>query len=117
MSTVIETYTDIKRVKNDKLDWNNWVVGSFKWFSAVLNGCRLISAVVDLTKRSHDFKMSDPDAVDSCVLNFSDLGLNKWLVDQLKAVGLEKPTPIQQHCVPQILKGRMSLYFNVNLDS
>ncbi|XP_064620653.1 probable ATP-dependent RNA helicase DDX49 [Lineus longissimus] len=43
---------------------------------------------------------------DSRVLNFSDLGLNKWLVDQLKAVGLEKPTPIQQHCVPQILKGK-----------
>jgi hypothetical protein len=27
MSTVIEIYIDLKRVKNDKLDENNWVVG------------------------------------------------------------------------------------------
>jgi hypothetical protein len=29
MSTLIEIH--LKRVKNDKLDENNWVVGSFKW--------------------------------------------------------------------------------------
>jgi ATP-dependent RNA helicase DDX49/DBP8 len=34
-----------------------------------------------------------------------DLGLNEWLVNQCKALNMTKPTPIQYHCIPQILKG------------
>ncbi|KAK6178813.1 hypothetical protein SNE40_011313 [Patella caerulea] len=37
--------------------------------------------------------------------SFSELGLNDWLVKQCKAMGLTKSTPIQQKCVPPILKG------------
>jgi len=37
--------------------------------------------------------------------NITDLGLNEWLVDQCKALHMTKPTPIQLHCVPEILKG------------
>lgn len=37
--------------------------------------------------------------------SFQDLGLQEWLINQLKAVGVRKPTPIQQHCIPEILKG------------
>ena len=37
--------------------------------------------------------------------SFSDLGLNEWLVKQCSALGMRKPTKIQQHCTPEILKG------------
>lgn len=37
---------------------------------------------------------------------FHDLGLDDWLTDQCKAMGLKKPTPIQQNCIPHILLGR-----------
>lgn len=41
---------------------------------------------------------------DSCV-DFRSLGLSTWLVDQCKAIGILKPTPIQRNCIPEILKG------------
>ena len=36
---------------------------------------------------------------------FESLGLNQWLIEQLKAVGIMKPTPIQSSCTPKILEG------------
>ena len=42
---------------------------------------------------------------DSHVKSLKDLGLNEWLVKQCEAMGIKKPTPIQEHCTPEILKG------------
>ncbi|XP_077988786.1 putative ATP-dependent RNA helicase DDX49 [Glandiceps talaboti] len=48
---------------------------------------------------------SDRDDRDM-IANFSDLGLNDWLVKQCKAMGITRPTPVQINCVPPILEGR-----------
>lgn len=45
----------------------------------------------------------DDDFVD---VPFEQLELNKWLIDQCKLLGYKKPTPIQYHCIPRILKGQ-----------
>ncbi|KAL1023232.1 hypothetical protein UPYG_G00038030 [Umbra pygmaea] len=37
---------------------------------------------------------------------FSSLGLSDWLIQQCKQVGICKPTPVQENCVPPILEGR-----------
>ena len=37
---------------------------------------------------------------------FADLGVKKWLVDQLAAVAIKEATPVQEHCIPEILKGK-----------
>ena len=42
---------------------------------------------------------------------FEDLGLNEWLVKQCQAVGMLRPTPIQNNCVPRILQGEYSREF------
>ena len=36
---------------------------------------------------------------------FCDLGLDDWLAEQCRAMGLKRPTPIQQNCIPPALKG------------
>ncbi|KAJ4943754.1 hypothetical protein JOQ06_006250 [Pogonophryne albipinna] len=38
--------------------------------------------------------------------DFSSLGLADWLVKQCKQMGINKPTPVQEHCMPPILDGR-----------
>ncbi|CAD5119684.1 DgyrCDS8279 [Dimorphilus gyrociliatus] len=38
--------------------------------------------------------------------NFSEIGLNDWLIKQCDAVGMKNPTSIQLNCVPKILEGR-----------
>lgn len=37
--------------------------------------------------------------------SFSDLNLNSWIISQCNSMGLKKPTPIQQNCIPRILAG------------
>uniref|UniRef100_A0A0A9Z6B2 RNA helicase n=1 Tax=Lygus hesperus TaxID=30085 RepID=A0A0A9Z6B2_LYGHE len=37
---------------------------------------------------------------------FEELKLSPWIVRQLKGVGITKPTPIQENCVPQVLEGK-----------
>lgn len=39
-------------------------------------------------------------------VTFGDLGLAEWAVQTCKELGMRKPTPVQAHCVPQILAGR-----------
>lgn len=34
------------------------------------------------------------------------LGLSEWLVKQCQQLGISKPTPVQENCVPPILQGR-----------
>lgn len=38
---------------------------------------------------------------------FKELGLNEWLYNQCKAMGLTKPTQIQTNCIPPILEGKL----------
>ncbi|XP_064609742.1 probable ATP-dependent RNA helicase DDX49 [Liolophura sinensis] len=40
------------------------------------------------------------------ISEFEDLGLNEWLCNQCKALGIRKPTPIQKNCIPAILMGQ-----------
>ncbi|KAH6928415.1 hypothetical protein HPB50_015508 [Hyalomma asiaticum] len=39
-------------------------------------------------------------------VNFADLRLNKWIIDQLEVLGISKPSPIQENCIPLILNGK-----------
>ena len=39
-------------------------------------------------------------------MKFEDLKLNKELVDSLKAIGLEKPTEVQEKAIPMIFTGK-----------
>lgn len=38
--------------------------------------------------------------------DFSSLGLSDWLIKQCKQLGINKPSPVQEHCMPAILQGR-----------
>ncbi|KAB0799222.1 hypothetical protein PPYR_07102 [Photinus pyralis] len=38
--------------------------------------------------------------------SFSDLNLNPWIIRQCATIGVKDPTPIQYHCIPEILKNR-----------
>nr|XP_019953958.1 PREDICTED: probable ATP-dependent RNA helicase DDX49 [Paralichthys olivaceus] len=38
--------------------------------------------------------------------DFSSLGLSEWLIKQCQQLGIDKPTPVQQNCLPPILQGR-----------
>ncbi|KAD4386306.1 hypothetical protein E3N88_26475 [Mikania micrantha] len=38
-------------------------------------------------------------------LTFADLGLSDWALQTCKELGMKKPTPVQQHCIPHILAG------------
>ncbi|KAI8987716.1 P-loop containing nucleoside triphosphate hydrolase protein [Mycotypha africana] len=38
--------------------------------------------------------------------SFSDLGLDDWLCDTLKAMAIKEPTEIQRECIPPILAGK-----------
>ncbi|PWA21177.1 hypothetical protein CCH79_00009371 [Gambusia affinis] len=38
--------------------------------------------------------------------DLSSVGLSDWLVKQCKQMGLNKPTPVQENCIPPILEGR-----------
>uniref|UniRef100_A0A671V5T2 RNA helicase n=1 Tax=Sparus aurata TaxID=8175 RepID=A0A671V5T2_SPAAU len=38
--------------------------------------------------------------------DFSSLGLSDWLVEQCKQLGINKPTPVQENCMPAILRGQ-----------
>ncbi|KAM6962487.1 putative ATP-dependent RNA helicase DDX49 [Aplochiton taeniatus] len=38
--------------------------------------------------------------------DFSSIGLSDWLIQQCKQLGIGKPTPVQENCMPAILEGR-----------
>ena len=44
------------------------------------------------------------NASQSLPLSFQDAGLKDWLCDVCRAMGFKRPFPIQQHCIPAILK-------------
>nr|XP_019536690.2 probable ATP-dependent RNA helicase Dbp45A [Aedes albopictus]XP_019543103.2 probable ATP-dependent RNA helicase Dbp45A [Aedes albopictus] len=37
---------------------------------------------------------------------FADLGLKPWVANQMDKLGLRRPTPIQEACIPRILEGQ-----------
>uniref|UniRef100_A0A673LJ25 RNA helicase n=1 Tax=Sinocyclocheilus rhinocerous TaxID=307959 RepID=A0A673LJ25_9TELE len=37
---------------------------------------------------------------------FESLGLCEWLIQQCKQMGISRPTPVQEKCIPAILEGR-----------
>jgi ATP-dependent RNA helicase DDX49/DBP8 len=43
--------------------------------------------------------------------DFSSLGLADWLIKQCKQLGINKPTPVQENCMPPILEGKSALLF------
>ncbi|KAH3758004.1 ATP-dependent RNA helicase DBP8 [Pelomyxa schiedti] len=46
------------------------------------------------------------EAAETAPDNFTDLGLSKWLVDALRSLKIEKPTPVQKVVIPPMLAGR-----------
>ncbi|CAH1796890.1 unnamed protein product [Owenia fusiformis] len=52
--------------------------------------------------RFNTWKMESEETKNS---TFAGLGLNDWLVDQVNALGMHRPSPIQHFCVPKILDG------------
>ncbi|KIH54320.1 DEAD/DEAH box helicase [Ancylostoma duodenale] len=42
----------------------------------------------------------------STAKSFSELGVSYWLIQQLNAMSVLKPTPVQANCIPQVLQGR-----------
>ncbi|KAM8889703.1 putative ATP-dependent RNA helicase DDX49 [Synchiropus picturatus] len=38
--------------------------------------------------------------------DFASLGLSDWLIKQCKQLGISRPSPVQENCVPAILEGR-----------
>ncbi|KAI3368610.1 hypothetical protein L3Q82_025620, partial [Scortum barcoo] len=50
--------------------------------------------------------------------DFLSLGLSDWLVKQCKQLGINKPTPVQENCMPPILQGewRCCVFFLTGRD-
>lgn len=38
--------------------------------------------------------------------NFKSLGLTDWLVSVCRSLGMARPTPVQQACIPAVLSGK-----------
>ena len=41
--------------------------------------------------------------------DFSSLGLADWLIKQCKQLGINRPTAVQENCMPPILEGESTL--------
>ena len=39
-------------------------------------------------------------------MSFEGLKVKSWLCEALKSISITKPTPIQEHCIPQALEGK-----------
>ncbi|KAF9588336.1 hypothetical protein IFM89_008766 [Coptis chinensis] len=50
-------------------------------------------------------KFTDLKTPTTTTLTFTDLNLSDWALETCKELGLKKPTPVQQHCIPKILAG------------
>uniref|UniRef100_A0A4W3H8L0 RNA helicase n=1 Tax=Callorhinchus milii TaxID=7868 RepID=A0A4W3H8L0_CALMI len=37
---------------------------------------------------------------------FQELGIRDWLIQQSRQLGIKEPTPVQEHCIPAILRGQ-----------
>ncbi|MFS7940952.1 putative RNA helicase [Helianthus anomalus] len=64
------------------------------------------TTVADNTTTDHlQFVKDTSSNTDTTRLTFADLGLSDWALQTCKELGMKKPTPVQQHCIPRILSG------------
>lgn len=49
---------------------------------------------------------NNENPIDSAAKSFTDLGLSDWTILTCKELCLKRPTPVQVHCIPQILAGK-----------
>jgi len=50
--------------------------------------------------------MSEETQGSATASSFHSMGVKDWILDQLSGLGVKKPTPVQQNCIPAILEGR-----------
>ncbi|XP_018493649.1 probable ATP-dependent RNA helicase DDX49 [Galendromus occidentalis] len=55
---------------------------------------------------SQDDEISAPVSDDNKIKTFKELKLSDWLLERLKIISIQSPSPVQRNCVPEILKGR-----------
>lgn len=60
-----------------------------------------LSATTTMAHTDH----GDPDADESGIADFNELGLSKWAIDTCRELGIRSPTPVQRRCIPRILAG------------
>ncbi|KAI4388464.1 hypothetical protein MLD38_000786 [Melastoma candidum] len=63
------------------------------------------TASADDSLKLEKFKDTDAGHADRDA-SFQGLGLAEWALRTCKELGMKKPTPVQSHCIPQILGGR-----------
>ncbi|OQR72924.1 ATP-dependent RNA helicase DRS1-like [Tropilaelaps mercedesae] len=51
-------------------------------------------------------EVSVPVSEDNNIQTFNELKLSGWLLDRLRMIGIQKPSPVQRNCLPPILAGR-----------
>ncbi|KAF6151755.1 hypothetical protein GIB67_010329 [Kingdonia uniflora] len=78
---------------------------SFPLFSKsfVSKPTKIIDTVSETPQSQKLVKFSDDS--DASSRSFSDIGLAEWAINTCKELGMKKPTPVQQHCIPHILAG------------
>lgn len=72
--------------------------------SSSSSGLAAETSIKQVEKVKEDISLTSTGPGDS--LTFGDLGLAEWAVQTCKELGMRKPTPVQAHCIPQILAGR-----------
>ncbi|KAJ0571658.1 putative RNA helicase [Helianthus annuus] len=83
---------------------------NFPLFSRKPKPSALVTAttttVADNTTTDHlQFVKHTSSNTDNTRLTFAELGLSDWALQTCKELGMKKPTPVQQHCIPRILSG------------
>lgn len=68
---------------------------------------RKLNHLNELVACNRQTKMATVDKRQEEHVSFGRLGLDEWLVNQCKTMGLSKPTEIQQNCIPRILTGKV----------
>lgn len=63
------------------------------------------TAIADNSSADTNQFVKQTSTVNTTHLNFTDLGLSDWAITTCKELGMKKPTPVQQHCIPRILAG------------
>uniref|UniRef100_A0A915ALZ7 RNA helicase n=1 Tax=Parascaris univalens TaxID=6257 RepID=A0A915ALZ7_PARUN len=59
----------------------------------------------ELTIDVPDSKLIQANLVVSEAKTFSELGLSRWVCEQLRQLSVKLPTPVQANCIPHILAG------------
>ncbi|XP_068642835.1 DEAD-box ATP-dependent RNA helicase 36 [Aristolochia californica] len=57
-------------------------------------------------KQNLNFSQNESGKAPHSCKSFSDLSLSDWSVRTCKELGMKHPTPVQTHCIPQILAGK-----------